>query len=193
MIFLIAGVLGLVAGTGMLIYSVLSLIGSFQPVAVMESPGAVQIQIDEPGVYTLWHDHDTTHNGVTVSHEPGLPPGFDYVLARDSDQFQFQLTPSRARTTLSTPGRNSVGVGTFQPDRAGSHTLHIAGPGAQSRIFSLTAGSFLGRFASFGLWIVLGVIVFLAGLLLLALGIVFMVVGPQAGAHPEPTPPGVPG
>ena len=72
-IFLIAGVLGLVAGTGMLIYSVLSLIGSFQPVAVMESPGAVQIQIDEPGVYTLWHDHDTTHNGVTVSHEPGLP------------------------------------------------------------------------------------------------------------------------
>ncbi len=192
-LFLAVGIVALLGGIGILISGIFPFIGQFKAIAVVESPGQVRVGIEEPGTYTLWHDHYSIHNGKTVTNDVNVPSGFSYALRRESNGVIIPLAPSRAHTTLSTGSRQSVGVGTFEPNRAGSHVLEIGNPAGDQRIFSLTQGSFLSGMAKFGLNVVLGGIVMALGLVLLVLGIVFMVTNPKPDPGRQPPPPLVQG
>ena len=134
----------------------------------------------------MWHDHRTVHNGTTHNHPPELPTGLSFSLVRDFDQRKFPLDPSRSRSTVSTPRREAVAVGSFNPDLPGQYTLHVEAAGNDQRIFSLTQGSFLSGFGHLAFYLVLASVLGLVGVVLVIVGIVFLATGSGPGPAPRP-------
>ena len=185
-LLLTLGILALSAALTVLFAGLSSFMQQFKSVAVLASPGTVSVEIEEPGVYTLWHDHRTAHRHGGVHHHPELPPGFTFTLVREFDQKELILDPARSRSTISTPSRDAIAVGTFLPDVPGPHTLKISSANGEHRNFSLTEGSFLSGMARLAVALVISALLGLAGILLVVVGIVLLATTPKS--HPAPRP-----
>lgn len=187
-LFLVLGIASFIGAVPLLLSGVFKIAQGFKPLATVHSPGEILVQLEEADTYTLWHDFRTTGGGSTVSHPRALPGGFTMTLVRQSDGTVYPLDPARSHNTLSTPGRESVEVGTFAPSLPGAYTLKVETTGGEARAFSLTKGNFLHGMAQFGLRSVMACLLGFVGLVLLILGIVFILLKPKPrpGLHPPP-------
>jgi hypothetical protein len=187
-LFLILSIASFIGAVPLLLSGVFKITQGFKPLATVHSPAEAVVQLEEADTYTLWHDFRTTGGSSTVSHPHALPGGFTMTLIRQSDGAVYPLDPARSHNTLSTPGRESIEVGTFAPSLPGTYTLKVETTGGEARAFSLTKGNFLHGMAQFGLRSVIACLLGFVGLVLLILGIVFILLKPtpQPDLHPPP-------
>jgi len=71
----------IIGGTIFGVRGILGAIEDLDPAATIASPESIEFTVTEPDTYTLWHDHETWHNGSFVSVPPPLPGGFTFELA----------------------------------------------------------------------------------------------------------------
>lgn len=184
-IFLILGIVSLIGAVPVLLSGIFKLTDAFKPIASVQSPGEVSIEVVEAGTYTLWHDFRTYSGSTTVSHPPAVPGGFTFTMVRSSDGMTFPLDPTRSHNTFSSPSRESLEVGTFALTLPDTYKLTVECTGGETRAFSMTQGNFLDGMAQFGLRIMLSCLLGFFGLVLLILGIVFILLK----AKPKSVPP----
>lgn len=191
LIALLIGVVSIIAAFVFGIASVVPLVSQFEPVSRLQSPGQAPIEVSEPGILTLWHDYRTSFDGQSIRNPEKLPGGFEFVLLNTTTAARYQLETIKARTTISLPDRESLAVGTFSLEEAGTYQLEILAPAGEERVFSVTEGSLFSGMAKFGVRLAIALILGLGGLVLLILGIVFMVrrsPPPAASQAPPPLP-----
>jgi hypothetical protein len=183
---LLIGIACTLAGLVLGVTSILPLMTQFDPLTVVESPVTVELEIRTPGPHTLWHDHKTSHEDRAISNPETLPDGFEFALVRKRDGERLALVALKDAKSVRLATRDSIPLGTFDAREAGPYTLAIENPAGDQRVFSLTEGSLFKGVARFGVRIIIGLILGIGGLVLLVLGIVFMVRGPQASRPAAP-------
>ena len=70
----------IIGGTIFGVRGILGAIEDLDPAATIASPESIEFTVTEPDTYTLWHDHETWHNGSFVSVPPSLPGGYTFEL-----------------------------------------------------------------------------------------------------------------
>lgn len=190
-IILVLGFLGLIGAAISVVSGVMGFVDQLKPVALVEAPGAVDFRIDEPGVYTLWHDHTSSHGGTTHRNPRDLPPGFTFTLTHlDTGQpATFKALGSSTTQTMNTTDRESAGLGTFQATGSGAYRMEAANPAGDQRFFSLTQGSFLASFGSFGASFGIAALLGLLGTGCLIAGFIGVLAGRKTPPVVSPPPP----
>lgn len=132
-------------------------------------PGSMEVEIEEPGKYYLWHDHVTLFNGTSFSVPKDIPDGVEIeIRGADGEALAMKRGIS---TSVSLGNRSKVSIGYIDVDKAGWISVSVSGD-FDDRVFSLSESSF-GIFfvAIFGGVAIVGVAGTI-GLVLLILGIV---------------------
>jgi len=132
-------------------------------------PGSMEVEIEEPGKYYLWHDHVTLFNGTSFSMPKEIPHGVKMEI-RGADGEALALKGGLS-TSVSSGNHSKVSIGYVEVDKAGWVKVSVSGD-FEDRVFSLSKSSF-GIFfgAIFGGVVLVGAMG-TVGLVLLILGIV---------------------
>lgn len=143
--------------------------------AVIEAPGSVIFPIEEAGTVSLWHNYQDFRNGKTVSHPPEVPGGFGFELKELSTGALVPFAPGMGSTTVTGGQTSKSGLGTFEVATAGDYELTVTTPPGESRIISLSEGTFMEVFGKiFGL-AGTATLFGLVGFVFLIIAIVFLV------------------
>jgi hypothetical protein len=176
LILILLGVVLLIGGAISGVTGFLATLKNMEPMATFEAPDELQLEITEPDTYTLWHDHQTWHNGSKVSNPPALPNGIGFSIASDSGQLP-AFTPFSSSQTLSSGSRQAVGVGSFEAKATGTYTITPQDFGTERRVLSVSQGNFVAQLAgSMGRGFLFMFLAF-NGLVLSVVGIIMMILG----------------
>lgn len=74
-------------------------------------PGDIEVPIEEPGRYHLWHDYQTVFEGTTIRKDPALPDGFT-ISIQDADGKPLDLT-SHMNTNVQIMGTSKQSIGSI--------------------------------------------------------------------------------
>jgi hypothetical protein len=175
-IFLGLGLAALAGGILFFFFGIFGMVKALDPVARITSPAEVPFRIHRPGAYTIWHDHQVRSGPSPTAGPEALPAGMGFSLTRDSDGKEFPLfpVPASSRWTTSTPNRESIAVGRFEPDEEGRYTLKVTSSKGATPEFSLTEGDFRRGFTQAGLRIILTCLLGFFGVVFFAFGLVFV-------------------
>lgn len=186
-VILTIGALCLIGAAVAVAVGVTGFIDKLKPVVVVEAPGGGAFDVEEPGTYTLWHDHTTIRAGTRHHHPRELPPGFTFTLTHAGSGQAVPFTPFRSSTTqtMNTTERESVGLGTFRVTDPGTFRLDAANPAGDRRFLSLTEGSIVSSIGSFGASFGIAALLGLLGVG----GLVAGFIGVLAGRKSPPTVP----
>ncbi|MDQ8190780.1 hypothetical protein [Roseibacillus persicicus] len=154
---------------------------------VMEAPGTATFTVKEAGKVSLWHNYQDIFEGKTIANDLALPGGFSFeIRPAGSTSVVIPLAPSVGNTTMNNGSTHKVGVGTFELPAAGDYTLTASAPAGETRVVSLSEGTFMenfgGVFGMIGGAVVLGLI----GTLTLILAIVFLFLKPKSKPPTSP-------
>ncbi len=208
----LALLLGLALIIGATLFGVRGILGAikgFDPVATVASPESIELTITEPGTFTLWHDHQTWHNGRSVSHPPTLPGGFTFDLITASkatapeaeesprsatslpgipDPVPFKPLSSGSTQTLSINSRQAVAVGAFDIAAAGTYRFTPHNPAGDVRVFSLSKGEFMDSLTGTIGRGLLAAVLGLLGFALAITGILMLTLGRKKNSPPSLSP-----
>ncbi|HJM63563.1 MAG: hypothetical protein QF405_07170 [Roseibacillus sp.] len=176
-IFLGLGLASLAGGLLLFFSGIFTIADTLSPVARITSPGEVPVRIDEAGVYTLWHDRKVQAGASSwfeASHWEVVPVDMSFSLIRVSDRKEFPAIIATMHSSISTPDRESFGIGTFEPDREGAYLLKATSTMDLNHEFSLTKGKFTRTLTGIGLRLILTCLLGFFGVVLLALGLIFV-------------------
>ena len=186
-IFLGLGLASLAGGLFLFFSGIFTMADTLNPVARITSPGEVPVRIDKAGVYTLWRDRKVQAESQPPAHWEVVPVDMSFSLIRVSDRKEFPAIIATMHSTISTPDRESFGIGTFEPDTGGAYLLKVTDAHDLNHEFSLTRGKFTRTITGFGLRLVLTCLLGLFGVVLLALGLVFVLL--KRNTSPSPLAP----
>lgn len=140
------------------------------------APGSIEIFIEEPGRYSLWHNYRTVFEGQSYSFGEGLPHGLSFTLVeKDSGS----TIPMESDSTSSSESGNQKksSIGYYELTTPGQYTLSISG-NTEGRIFSFGKSIFDNSLLFLG-GIALGILFSIAAttgaLLLIIFGIIDLV------------------
>jgi hypothetical protein len=192
LIVLISGVLLMCGGLMTVVSGFMGMMAALEPVAALKSPGEVEVQITEPGTYSLWYDQ-TYRDGPHTEEYGSYRGGFTFQMESTTPGGGINPTfnplgPGRSQT-LSTGSRESSGLGSFEINTSGTYTLHASNPNpeAETYRFSLTQGSFLAHVGGFfGRTFLFGILAFL-GFALTIGGVLMMVLRRKKTSPPSLT------
>lgn len=189
-IILVLGILGILGATATIVVGAAGFVAGLRPVAIVEAPGSAELRIEEPGMYALWHDYSTSHDGTHHRYDRTLPHGFTFTLTnRDSGQaIPFEPLPTSTTQTMNTPQRESFGLGHFMVEHPGSYELEATSAGQGQRFISLTQGAFLATFGSLLAALVIGAVLGVLGLGALIGGFIGILAGRKQPAATAPPP-----
>ena len=188
-IFLGLGLAPLAGGLLLFFSGIFTLDQSLNPVARITSPGEVPVTIDEAGVYTLWSDKKVQTGASSLDYWEMVPVTMSFSLIRVSDRKEFSAhLAKRSPATVSTPDRQSFAIGTFEPDMGGPYLLKAADSLGVNQEFSLTKGKSARTLTQFGLRLILTCLLGFFGVVLLALGLVFVLLKRDTSSSPLAPP-----
>ena len=188
-IFLGLGLAPLAGGLLLFFSGIFTLDQSLNPVARITSPGEVPVTIDEAGVYTLWSDKTVQTGASSLDYWEMVPVSMRFSLIRVSDRKEFPAhLAKRSPATVSTPDRQSFAIGTFEPDMGGPYLLKVADSLGVNQEFSLTKGRLTRNITQFGLHLILTCLLGFFGVVLLALGLVFVLLKRETSSSPLAPP-----
>ena len=188
-IFLGLGLAPLAGGLLLFFSGIFALDLSLNPVARITSPGEVPVTIDEAGVYTLWSDKTVQTGASSLDYWEMVPVSMRFSLIRVSDRKEFPAhLAKRSPATVSTPDRQSFAIGTFEPDMGGPYLLKVADSLGVNQEFSLTKGRLTRNITQFGLHLILTCLLGFFGVVLLALGLVFVLLKRETSSSPLAPP-----
>ncbi len=188
-IFLGLGLAPLAGGLLLFFSGIFTLDQSLNPVARITSPGEVPVTIDEAGVYTLWSDKTVQTGASSLDYWEMVPVSMRFSLIRVSDRKEFPAhLAKRSPATVSTPDRQSFAIGTFEPDMGGPYLLKAADSLGVNQEFSLTKGRLTRNITQFGLHLILTCLLGFFGVVLLALGLVFVLLKRETSSSPLAPP-----
>ncbi len=190
-IILVIGVLCMIGAVVSVAVGVMGFVDDLKPVTIVEAPGGTEFQVDEPGTYTLWHDYSNWHDGSFHHYDRQLPPGFTFTLTHLDSGRIAPFTPLGSSTTqtMNAGQRESVGLGTFQAADSGPHKLEASNPASDQRFVSLTQGSFMSSFGSFGASFGIAALLGIVGIALLIAGFIGVLAGRKRQSAGSPPPP----
>ena len=188
-IFLGLGLAPLAGGLLLFFSGIFTLDQSLNPVARITSPGEVPVTIDEAGVYTLWSDKKVQAGASSLEYWEMVPVSMRFSLIRVSDRKEFSAhLAKRSPATVSTPDRQSFAIGTFEPDMGGPYLLKVTDSLGKNQEFSLTKGKSTRTLIRFGLSLILTCLLGFFGVVLLALGLVFVLLKRDTSSSPLAPP-----
>ncbi len=188
-IFLGLGLAPLAGGLLLFFSGIFALDLSLNPVARITSPGEVPVTIDEAGVYTLWSDKKVQTGASSLDYWEMVPVTMSFSLIRVSDRKEFSAhLAKRSPATVSTPDRQSFAIGTFEPDMGGPYLLKVTDSLGKNQEFSLTKGKSARTLTQFGLRLILTCLLGFFGVVLLALGLVFVLLKRDTSSSPLAPP-----
>ena len=117
-----------------------------------------------------------------------VPVDMSFSLIRVSDRKEFPALLATMHSKISTPDRESFGIGTFEPDIGGTYLLKVTSMTDLNQEFSLTKGKFNRNITQFGLRLILTCLLGFFGVVLLALGLVFVLLKRDTSSSPLAPP-----
>ncbi len=153
-------------------------------VVMVEAGHSVVFSAEGAGQYTLWHNYRDVVEGKTFHSAPELSSGFTFELRGLPSGNLVPLVTSHADTRYSSSQVSKKGLGTFVIPISGDYELTAIAPAGESRMFSLSRGSFMSVFGKLFGMMGAGVFLFIIGGLFLIFGIVMFIVGSNSKAQP---------
>lgn len=181
---LAVGSLCMIGGIASIGWGINRMVSSFRTIATFEAPATAPVTIGNPGKVTLWHDHETIHNGTTVRHPSALPGGFSFELI-DPVRGPQSMT-SGSSTTMSSGSTSRVALGSFEIPDAGPYEIKIEGP--EPRVFSVTEGGSMAGVGGFIGGMGVGMLGGMVGFALLIAGVIVLLVGKRKPPVPPRSP-----
>lgn len=121
------GLAGLVLAIGLVLYAILvaNLMGSLERVVV---PGQHELNLSEPGGYTIFHEYQSSVAGQRYSTEPDTSSNLDYSLTAEATGETVPLSQATIESTYSFRRRAGTSVFTFTIDTPGTYILSAEYP-----------------------------------------------------------------
>jgi hypothetical protein len=124
---LIIGILCILGAIVPPVRSTLAFVATLDSGLVFSVPGTLDVTIDHPGRWYLYHDHETLRDGEVLRQTPGLPSGTSLELTDDAGGV-LPIAADPATITVKTGTTSSVSVAAWdlQP---GNYHLAVTGDG----------------------------------------------------------------
>ncbi len=152
---------------GILFYSLFAELGADRDQFLV--PGSMEVVVEEPSAYYLWHDHATIYNGVSYQQSPGFPNGASLSIV-DSGGRSYEFI-ANGSISMSSGSYSRVSIGYVVVDEPVALTISVSGE-FEERVLSFSKSAFWSVFLSMMGGILVGMVVGVAGLIFLVLGIV---------------------
>ena len=141
-------------------------------------PGRVQLPVDEPGRYYLWHDYRTVFDNQSFNVPEDLPHGVKIEI-RDAKTGQFINLQSKASASQSDMNTDRSSIGSIVIERPGEVVIDVAGD-FEPRVLSFGRFEFFALFGRLFGGIALSMLAGLASIVLLIVGIIKVTSEPKA-------------
>lgn len=189
LILLLLGLVMMFGAAVLGIGKIKGVVSGFSSIATFASPGHTDLTIEEADTYSLWHDFETFHDGVSVSNSAAIPGGFTFTMRETTSGLEVPFVVGSGSSTISSGSRQASGVGTFEIPSAGTYKLEATNPADDVRVFSVTRGSLLSQFGNVGGVFLYGIVGFI-GFILTIPGILLLIFGGKKKSQlPPPAPP----
>lgn len=139
-------------------------------------PGSIELTIEEPGQYYLWHNYNTVFEGQSYSFSKELPHGLSFALVEKNSGLSVPIQSDLSLSTESGSQKNTS-IGYYELTHPGQYTLSVTG-NTDDRVFSFKKSIFENGLLFFGGAILGMILAFVAGigaLVLIIFGIIDLV------------------
>lgn len=136
-------------------------------------PATFTMQIDEPGKYLIYYEHQSVIDGRSFQ-TSRQTPALNFQLADATGQ-PISLDPPRMQHTYETPSRQGSSWFEFEAPAAGTYELEVTGTGNEQYVIAVgqpTLGTFLVGMATLICAGALAMVMLVVGSVLLVVGFV---------------------
>lgn len=148
-------------------------------------PGSVEVTVDEPGRYYLWHDFRTVYEGVSYSKPEEIPDGLDISVKTEGGEELVLMASGTMSSSTGASARRTIGyVDVADPGRL---TVTVNGD-SEPRVFSFSQSGMKSIFLRIFGGAIVSMLMAFAGIGLVIWGIVKLAKrgdrGQEAGLAP---------
>lgn len=112
----------LAAGAAVFAWSITSFIGQVGPIARVVVPGSGEVELTEPGKYTICYEHRSVVDGKLYAGPTALE-GMTCSVTHKATGLDVPLGPVGMNYTYSTPGHEGIGVWKFEAAQKGVYVF----------------------------------------------------------------------